>query len=197
MFFFRSEDKGIHSLILLQQDKTRCLSHERTEKLARLVFTSIRLFVCGGSLTSGQLVKGSFQTALVYRKGSATLLLCHLARGNIYQSTKSQLSVHAKHLFCSRGFASPRNAQKPTFYIYCNRTWGGGPVTALSKGAVVIYLVAWYHCRYGSVSISCCLWAAGDQQGGRQGSRLPQGTICYRERHYELLPVGCWRPAGG
>ena len=45
--------------------------------------------------------------------------------------------------------------------------------------------------------MSCCPWAAGDQQGGRQGSRLPQGTICYRERHYELLPVGCWRPAGG
>ena len=29
---FRSEGKGIHSLILLQQDKTRCLSHERTCK---------------------------------------------------------------------------------------------------------------------------------------------------------------------
>ena len=113
----------------------------------------------------------------------------------------------------------------PTAATNVTEFWGGAPVTALSKGAVVFYLVAWYHCRYGSVTMSCCPWAAGDQQGGRQdsrlpqgticyrerhyellrgtsrggrqGSRLPQGTICYRERHYELLPVGCWRPAGG
>ena len=49
---------------------------------------------------------------------------------------------------------------------------------------------------YGGVTISCCLWADANQQMGRQGSRLPRGMICNRERHYKLLPVGCSKPAG-
>ena len=51
-------------------------------------------------------------------------------------------------------------------YIYCNRIWGGAPVTALSKrGSGILF---------GSV-VPLQVW----------------------ERHYKLLPVGCWGPAGG